>query len=198
MRTLSVDLAARFSAWQVRDGREVLAEGDSRELTAFGLGKKIRRVADEFQPDAVLIEDLAPMMTHQIDRPLRLQGVIATYCHPWVANDTLRMVQPQAWQQFFPGVGRAPNDVPKSQKDAWREERARQYAENLGYAPPDLVAQYVATLPEGARVLVKHTKPLKKNMTDYVDAFLIGEWAHHLGSIDAIRAVPRGVNPFLI
>lgn len=197
-----MDLAARFSAWQVRDGSEVLAEGDSRELSAFGLGKKIRRVADEYTVDIVLVEDLAPMMTHQIDRPLRLQGIVAMCCHPFVAGDTLRMVQPQAWQKFFPGVGRAPNDVPKAQKDAWREERARQYAAELGYTPPDLVAEHVAAkrLAEGekARILVKDTKPLAKNMTDYVDAFLIGEWAHRVGFETLVHRPPVGVNPFLI
>lgn len=200
MRILSVDLAATFSAWVVRDGREVLAEGDSGGQSAFGLARTLRSVADDHAIDLLMVETLAPMMTHQIDRPLRLQGIVALACHPYIANDTFRLIQPQTWQKEFPGVGRAPAEIPKAQKDRWRAERAAEHALNLGYEAPNLVGQYIAELKlregENAKVLKKHTNPLDKQRTDYVDAWLINEWCQRRTreQIDATQ----GVTPFLI
>ena len=197
MRTLCVDLASKFSAWQVRDGSEVLAEGDSRDLSAFALAKKIRQVADEFRPDVVLIEDVPPMVKFGLQPIFRLQGVIMLACHPWL--DVTLFINPQAWQKHFPGVGSIPRgiEVPKSQRDAWRAARAAEHALRLGYTPPDLVAEYVATLPAGAKVLKKHTNPLEKNVTDYVDAALMSIWAQGVGSITELRKI-TGIQPAFI
>jgi len=197
VRTLCVDLASKFSAWQLRDGSEVLAEGDSRGLTSFGLAKKIRQVADEHRPDVILIEDVPPMVKFHLQPIFRLQGVLALACHPWL--EVMLFINPQAWQKHFPGVGSIPRgtEVPKSQRDAWRAARAAEHALRLGYAPPDLVAQYVATLPLGTKVLKKHTNELEKSMTDYVDAALMSLWAQQVGSVAELRKLV-GIQPFFI
>ena len=77
----------------------------------------------------------------------------------------------------FPGVQTGPKGLSKSMKDKARIEAARQHAEDRGYTAPDLIAEYVQSLPPGTRVLKKHTGPLEKSMTDYVSAFLMSEWA---------------------
>ena len=187
-----MDLAAKYSAWQVRDGREVLAEGDSGAFSAFDFCKKIRAVADEHQPDVIIVEHVPPMVKYGLESIFRLQGVLMTYCHPWL--DRMLFLMPQTWQKTFPGVGVAPRDIPKGQRDSHRAERAREHAAARGYHPPDLVAAYVASLPSGAKALVKHTAPLSKAMTDYVDAFLMGEWAQAVGSIEELRKL-QGVQP---
>lgn len=187
-----MDLASKYSAWQVRDGREVLAEGDSGPLSAFDFCKKIRAVADEYQPDVIVVEHVPPMVKFGLESIFRLQGVLMAYCHPWL--DRMLFLMPQTWQKTFPGVGVAPREIPKAQRDAYRAERAREHAAARGYHPPDLVAAYVASLPPGARVLARDIKPLAKAMTDYVDAFLIGEWVQAVGSIDELRKL-QGVQP---
>lgn len=195
MRTLCVDLAAKFSAWQVRDGRQVDAEGDSRGMSAFEFAKKIRQVADVHQPDIIVVEHVPPNVQYGLESIFRLQGVLMAYCHPWL--DRMVFLMPQTWQKAFPGVGVAPRDIPKGQRDAYRQERAREHAAARGYHPPDLVGEYIASLPEGARPLKKNLTPLAKNMTDYVDAFLIGEWVQANGTVEELRRL-QGVQPPII
>jgi hypothetical protein len=199
MRALVGDLAATFSAFQIRDGSQVLVEWDTRGETPFGTAKKIRRMADEYAVDLILLETVPQRVKFHIDRIFRLQGIIFAYLHPYFEGDRIFLVFPQTWQKHYPGVGSIPKgvDVPKAHRDAWRAEEARKHALARGYAPPDLVEQYIASLPEGARVLKKHTDPLAKSMTDYVDAFLIGDWLYSIGTVDELRRT-TGVQPPMI
>ena len=78
----------------------------------------------------------------------------------------------------FPGTQQAiTKGLSKAAADKERIETARIHAERLGYTPPDLVSEYVASLPTGTRVLKKNTAILEKSMTDYVSAFLMSEFS---------------------
>ena len=197
-----VDLASKASAVQLRDvaGGEVLDQFDSRNQSPFEFAARIARVARRPDCELTLIEDLPYGITSQAQtKPVtRFQGVIMAYCHPVIEN--VLWVNPSTWMASFPGVQRAPKGLTKSQADKARIEAARVHAERLGYHPPDLVAEYAASLPEGEKVLVKHTAPLAKTMTDYVSAFLIGEWALPLyrdGGREALITT-SGVQPSMI
>jgi hypothetical protein len=199
MRVLTVDLASKFSAVNVRDSqRGVLCEFDSSGKSAFEFAVAIAKAAEEFQPDLILIEDVPYGISSQamVKPVLRLQGVLLLALHRWVSKTLF--VNPSTWQKEYPGVARAPKGLSKAQAEASRIEAARVAAAERGYAPPDLVAAYVASLPDGAKVLKKHTNPLVKQMTDYVDAFLMADWAINLGSFEAVASQPSGVQPVFI
>lgn len=187
MRSLCVDLAAKFSAAMVVDGSEVLTQFDSRGLSAFDLWKKIRHVADEYEVDFIGVEDVPIAAKWQVERAFRLQGIGFAICWPYL--ERLILIQPNAWQKHWPGTGSVPKavkaELPKSKWDAWREENMRLAALSLGYEPPDLVGQFAAAkrLAEGekVRILVKDTKILAKSMTDYVAARLISDFCQKRG-----------------
>lgn len=107
--------------------------------------------------------------------------------HPWL--DRMLFLNPSTWQKEFPGVARG------DAKD--RILAAASHAEQRGYLPPDLIADYIATLPEGAKVLKKNTNPLAKVQTDYIDAFLISEWVLSHETPESIRGL-TGVQPATI
>lgn len=198
MIVLTVDLASKFSACNVSDGGGVLCEFDSAGLSAFEFAKKIRDAAVKFNVDLILIEDVPYGISSQamVKPVLRLQGVVITVLHLHLHK--ILFVNPSTWQKAYPGVATAPKGTPKNQRDFVRSEAARLAALERGYTPPDLVARYVASLPEGTRVLKKHTNPLVKSMTDYVDAFLMNDWAQRLGSFEAVASQPSGVQPVFI
>jgi hypothetical protein len=194
---LSVDLASQFSAAMVTDERrEVHWQGDSGGVSSVEWARTLARVAMVYDVEIVLIEDVpySVMGQGQTKGIFRLQGIIMAMMHK--IGDRVLWINPQEWQKTFPGVGTAPKEIPKgAARLAYRVEAARVHALNLGYTPPDLIAQYVASLPEGTRVLKKFTNPLAKTMTDYVDAYLISHWAweHH----NTIRSF-KGVQPSVI
>lgn len=197
-----VDLASKASAGQLRsvDGGEILDQFDSRNKSAFEFAAEIARRARRDDCELTLIEDLPYGITSQAQtKPVtRLQGAVMAYCHPVL--DNVLWVNPSSWMSMFPGVQRAPKGLTKSQSDKARIEAARQHAEDRGYAPPDLVAEYAASLPPGTKVLAKHTTPLLKTQTDYVSAFLIGEWALSIlreGGREALLKT-SGVQPSMI
>lgn len=203
MIVLTVDLASKFSAVCVRSTfaahpSGVLCEFDSSGVSAFLFAKKIADAVAEYQPHLILIEDVPYGISSQamVKPVLRLQGILLLALHRHIGK--ILFVNPSTWQKEFPGVARAPKGLTKAQAEASRIEAARVAAEKAGYAPPDLVAQYVASLPEGAKVLKKNTNPLVKQMTDFVDAFLMSEWAISLGSFEAIANQPSGVQPPMI
>lgn len=169
---LAVDLAAKYSAWMVRDSDgKVLLEADSRELSATDTVEAIVSVAVEFNPSLILIEDVPYGIGSQAQtKPVtRLQGMLI---YKLVTTSKVKgevyFINPSSWQKFFPGVARGPA--------ADRVESARIHAKRLGYTPPDLVQHHIDALPEGAKVLKKHTNVLAKVMTDYIDAFLMTEF----------------------
>jgi hypothetical protein len=179
---ITVDLASKFSAVNVRNQwGEVVCEFDSGGLTAFEFADRILNAVLKYKPELVLVEDVPYGISSQaMTKPvLRLQGIIIHTLRNYL--DITFFLNPSTWQKKYPGVGTAPRTIPKKDRDAYRIEAARAHAEGLGYTPPDLVAQYVASLPEGTRVLKKNTNPLAKSMTDYVDAFLMSDWAYGIG-----------------
>lgn len=185
MRILTVDLASKFSAYMVTEpGGQVIVQGDSRDETAFSFVAVLRQAADGC--DLVIVEDVPYGISNQsmVKPVLRLQGALLHAFSDIL--DTVVFVNPSTWQRKYPGVARGDK--------ADREEAARSHAEDLGYAPPDLVQEHIDGLPEGAKVLKKHTNPLKKAMTDYVDAFLMSDWARSFPSVDDLRA-QSGVQP---
>lgn len=178
MRILAVDLASKFSAACIRDaGSEVLWEGNSSEKSSFQFIATLARKAIEFEVTLVIIEDVPYSISSQAQtKPIhRLQGVVMALMHKHLS--CMVFLNPGTWQNTFPGVARAPKGLSKPEGARYRVEAARKHAENYGYTAPPLVADYVASLPEGTRVLVKNTAPLEKQMTDHVDAFLITQWA---------------------
>lgn len=197
-----VDLAAKFSAGQLRglDG-EVLDQFDSRDKSHFSFAAEIARNARREDCQLTLIEDVPynPNYTQAMVKPvLRYQGVIMAYCHPVL--ERVLWISPSCWMGMFPGVQRAPKGLTKAKADQFRIEAAANHARERGYTPPDLVAEYAASLPEGKKLLKKDTAPLTKSMTDYVSAFLMGEWGLELfndGGQEAFMTVP-GVQPSVI
>lgn len=195
---VTVDLASKFSAVMVRDsGGQVREQWDSNGLSAFQLATKLGNTIKRWKPEIVIIEDVPYGISSQaqVKPVLRLQGILIAVLHEWL--DIIVFLNPSTWQGAFPGVGRAPKGMKGKAADVYRIEKAREHAERLGYTAPDLVTEYVASLPEGTRVLKKHTDPLEKIMTDYVDAFLMSEWVRSFESYDAVRAL-QGVQAVFI
>jgi hypothetical protein len=185
MITLGVDLAARFSAGCVTDSGQVLFEFGSADDTAFSFAEKIMRTAVDYHVDRTILEDVPPGVKFGLKPIYRLQGLVMhALAHDGLDStgllDRTLFVQPRPWQNFYPGVARG--------AEAERIEAARVAAEKIGYAPPPLVDEYIATVPEGKRPLVKYLKPLAKQMTDYIDARLICDWADQFDSLEAIEA----------
>lgn len=190
MFVLAVDLAAKFSAVNVQDDSgKVYLEFDSSGLSAFQLGRRILEAVEDYKVDLILIEDVPYGISSQamVKPVLRLQGILITILHRYL--DRVVFVNPSTWQKTYPGVARG--------KSEDRVEAARQAALALGYSPPDLVAQHIASLPEGAKVLKKHTNPLAKSMTDYIDAFLMVRWAFTFETQEEFLA-QSGVQPVFI
>lgn len=201
MRILSVDLAAKYSAAMVTDhDRQVHTQFDSLEMSSFAFARELRRAADHHEVGMILIEDVPYGITGQgqVKSPLRLQGVVALALHPYIGTQ-LHMVNPSTWQGTFPGVARAPKGVSKVDGAKARLDAAATAALGSGYTPPNLVGQYEDEIRardgDKARVLKKHTAPLAKVQTDYVDAWLMAEWARRLDY--EISGLP-GVQPFLL
>lgn len=204
MIVLTVDLAAKFSACCVGDGNEVLREFDSRKLTPLNFAKAIRLAAVKYQVDVIVIEDVPYGISNQAmtKAVTRLQGwIMRELTEAEGLLDITVFLNPSTWQRDYPGVANVPRDIgkgmTKTQKDNYRIEAARAHAAERGYAPPNLVAQFTADQPAGARILKKDTAPLIKNMTDYIDAFLMKEWALKFESVESLLKVP-GVQPALL
>lgn len=187
---VTVDLASKFSAVMVRDlGGEVREQWDSNGLSAFQFATKLGNTVKRWRPDLIVIEDVPYGISSQamIKPVLRLQGILIAVLHEWLHVTVF--LNPSTWQGKFPGVGRAPKGMKGKAADDYRIEQARAHAEAAGYTAPDLIGQYVTTLPEGTKVLKKHTDPLAKIMTDYVDAFLMSEWVRSFDSYDTVRSL---------
>lgn len=177
---LSIDLAAKFSAAVLRDSTgKVRWQGDSRKdspvVWVQRLGHVVALAKDEDEDILVLVEDVPYGISNQamVKPVLRLQGMLILELihfsvYPYFIN-------PSTWQSDYPGVGRAPKGLSKADALKYRVEKAAEYARELGYEPPDLVAEWQTENPD-LRPLKKYTNPLEKGMTDYVDAFLMNDW----------------------
>ena len=188
---LSVDLAAKLSAVVQRGaGGEVLHQFDSRNKSALAFCKEVAEAATH--SDIVVVEDVPYGVSSQamVKPVLRLQGALIAYCIARGVADRLVFMSPSVWMKDYPGVQLAPKGYSKAAADAYRIEQARMYAEQLGYTPPDLVAdweQHCAVV--GKKVLKKDTNVLAKSMTDYVSAWLMSEFARPL-TRDEMLAIP--------
>lgn len=174
---LSVDLAAKLSAVIQRGpGGEVLAQFDSRNKTASVFCKQVAHLADK--SDLIVVEDVPYGIKQQsmIKPVLRLQGGLLLYLDVLKAVERTIFMSPSVWMKPFPGIQYAPKNLTKAEGDKYRIDQAAHYAREAGYEPPDLVAEYVASLPEGKKPLKKDTNVLAKSMTDYVSAFLMSEF----------------------
>lgn len=181
-RVLSVDLAARYSAACVLDDNGLVDwQGNSGHWATVGWAEVLAGLASAFSVDLILVEDVPYGISSQkmVKDVLRLQGMlIATLWREGLLDKTL-WINPATWQRQYPGVARGkPED---------RIEAARVAAAQLDYVAPDLVKPYLDSVPEGKRPLQKFIKPLEKQMTDHVDAFLIGRWAQLYGGMQELK-----------
>lgn len=185
---LTVDLASKFSAAVLRDfDGEVRWQGDSFNLSPKEWVKRLGQVVKASSPAHILVEDVPYGISSQaMTKPVtRLQGMLMHEL-----DQDIYFINPATWQKDYPGVGRAPKGLTKTEAAKYRIEKASEYASQLGYEPPNLVQQYIDSLPEGAKILKKFTNPLEKNMTDYVDAFLMNDWlARHVDEYTEISGV---------
>ena len=190
---LTVDLASKYSAAILRDSDgKVYHQFDSGGQSALHFADQVASAEKFYDPEVVLIEDVPYGISSQsMTKPvLRLQGAII---HAMATElDKVLWINPSTWQKAYPGVGTAPKGMAKAAGAAFRIQAALDHAERLGYTPPDLVAAYIESLPEGTKVLKKHTSPLEKTMTDYVDAFLMNHWAHeHIETLFDMTGVQK-------
>lgn len=175
---LGVDLAARFSAGIVlgRDG-EIHLQFDSWGRAQTETAMLIAEFAKAMEPDLILIEDVPYGISKQfmVKPVLRLQGMVITELTRAGMEDRTLFVAPATWQRDQ-GVWKAsPSAV-------------AEVATGKGYTPPDLLAVHASSIPpkaqrgaegaaEQAKARTKALSTLRKATTDYVDAFLICDWA---------------------
>lgn len=191
---LTVDLASKFSAAILRDASgKVLWQADSGSFTAQEWVDKLAKLVCAIAPRHdlhILVEDVPYGISNQamVKPVLRLQGMLI---HA-LGNAEYYFINPSTWQKDYPGVARAPKEITsKAAKDAYRIGAAAEHALNLGYTPPDLVAQWQEENPD-LKPLKKYTNPLEKAMTDYVDAFLMNDWlvrhVHEYKTLTGVQA----------
>lgn len=194
---LTVDLASKFTAAMVTDEAGVVhREWDSRDLSHFAFSESLRQAVVQYDPAHVLIEDVpySNKFTQAMTKAVtRFQGIIIRDLADHL--DRVRFINPSTWQKDYPGVGSAPKGLKGAAAEKSRIEAAAAAARDRGYTPPDLVALFTEAQAPGTRILKKHTASLTKNMTDYVDAFLMSDWLrNHQSELDGIS----GVQPVMI
>lgn len=172
----SVDLAAVASASVVLDDGVVVDQLDSYGQRE---GEFIRRLTapwkDRQPPDILVVEDIPHGVSFGTSskKASRLQGRIADQLDALGRLDSLLFVPPALWQRHM-GVWRM---GPKGAKD-----KAAEY----GYHAPDLMDGRYPIPPKGAgdpakaKARSKVLTSLNKAKTDYVDAFLIAQWAQEI------------------
>lgn len=190
---LTVDLASKFSAAVLCDDRgKVRWQGDSAGLSAFQWADKIAELAHDVsyaEDTHLLIEDVPYGISNQamVKPVLRLQGVLL---HALQGTPSY-FINPSTWQKDYPGVGRAPAGMSKTEGAKFRIEKAAEYAKALGYEAPDLIAEWQIKNPT-LKPLKKYTAPLEKARTDYTDAFLMNDWlrrhVHDYTTLSGVQA----------
>lgn len=190
----SIDLAARFSASCVLGpgGSAVIEECGSLGLDGLALTQtkfidRVLRVFERSWPDFLVVEDVPHQMRFDsgTKNTCRLQGALMERLGAKLGTAQLSkvlMVPPALWQRHFTGVWRA--------GEVGAATCAR---EQYGYEPPDLHELYkalYADLHYKERQDVR--SGLKKQVTDYVDAFLMAKWAQEIyvkqGNLDVKSA----------
>lgn len=189
---LSVDLASQFSAAVLRGaGGEVRHQFDSRDKTALRFCQEVS--TDAVVADIIVIEDVPYGISNQnmIKPALRLQGAMCAYLTAKNALDRTVFMSPNVWMKDFPGVAHSTTKgLSKAASDQERIDTAAFHAQQAGYTPPDLVAEYTALCAQtGKKILKKDTNPLVKSMTDYVSAWLMSEFTRRF-TLTELRVMP--------
>lgn len=188
---LAVDLARKFSAAMVVDlsGR-VHCEFDSLGITPIEFAEQCAQTALDYEVTEAIYEDVPYGISGQGQTKgiFRYQGVIIDEMAKVDLLDLTWFLNPSTWQNTFEGVARAPKGMTKADGERARYAAARGHALALGYEPPPLIQNYIDSLPEGTRVLKKHTDPLAKSETDYIDARLIAAWAYSFEDPEELHA----------
>lgn len=205
MNIVTLDLAAKFSAAAVLDEHGTVTERwDSFDISPIGFIEKTVGWVLKRDAQLFLVEDLPPHVPpSQVTTTVcRLQGAFILEAAKVGILERMLFVQPDTWQQHFPGVGKGwhPKVDKQPRTRITPEERyaaARAAAEDCGYIPPMLAAEYVLDrATDGQRVLKSKIKELEKQETDHIDAFLMGRWVLDLGE-DAIRQLRTVTEPSL-
>lgn len=163
---LAVDLAARFSAAIVRDyNGEIHCEADTLGRDSREAAKMFADIGQTFGVDLILVEDVPYGISKQfmVKPVLRLQGRVIQAIEDRGLPAPL-FVAPATWQRAM-GVWRV------------KPEETAAVAAERGYRPPDLFEVHAAEIPEKGPERTKIRTLLRKATTDYVDAWLISEWA---------------------
>jgi len=202
MQSLTVDFAAKFSAVCYAADGEVHREFDSGNMSMIDFVERLANIAkfinDRHPLDVILVEDVPYHEKNHVKNIFRAQGILILRFAQYELLDKVLWINPSTWQKEFAGVARAPKGVTGAAGQRARVEAARLAALELGYTAPPLVQDYIDSLPEGTKVLKKNTDPLAKQMTDYVDAFLMHDWLRRFdGDLDRLRATV-GVQPTLL
>lgn len=149
-------------------------------------------VQSAMDSDIIVIEDVPYGITSQamVKPVIRLQGFLIGRLIEMQCAERTVFMSPSVWMKDYPGVQHSSTKgLSKAAADKERIETAASHAERAGYVPPDLVAAYVSSLPEGAKVLKKNTNILEKSMTDYVSAWLMSEYAR-TRTLEELLALP--------
>jgi hypothetical protein len=169
-RIVTVDLASRFSAGMLmeRGGQVPLSQFDSWGKSSFATADDIGRLGSDPEVDLILLEDLPHGLQGmmQIKPPSTFQGIVIRTLGDLGILDKVLWVNPATWQRPMGVFGK---NTPSAIEVA---------KEQFDYEVPDLVAIHDADLeaapkgPERNKIRAK----LRKNMTDYADAFLMAKW----------------------
>lgn len=160
---VSLDLAAKFSALAHMEEGRVVYQSHSWQKSE---DEWIDEIVKPFYcltipPIGLFIEDIPHAVGFRklVKHVCQLQGRIVQQMANVGAEDKIVFVPPQLWQMYFPGVYRG------------KALGASKAAEALGYTPPQLLIPGLHG---------KDRADARKTMTDHVDAFLIGTWAHDM------------------
>jgi len=187
VKILAVDLAAKFSAGIALDrGREVHLQFDTWGRTQVGTALLIADVAATLSPDLILVEDVPYGISKQfmIKPVLRLQGMVIQELTRSGFEDRTLFIAPNTWKS---GLGLP---VRGAKPPVFAEAAAK-----AGYTPPDLLEVHAADVPAKGPERTKIRGLLRKAATDYVDAYLIGEWA--VGRSEEQIRTTQGVQPIV-
>jgi hypothetical protein len=171
---LTLDWAAKFTAGMVRDHSGLVQhQFDSWGKDIFEFSEEVATIAAEFDVVRVVIEDVPYGIKSQfmVKPVLRAQGVLMDELNRVDMLERSFFLPPAEWQRFF-GIFKG---GPKA-----AEEKARELGYTSAYRP-DLLIDYAGDIPEKGPARSKVRAQLKKAMTDYDDAFLIGQWTLDVG-----------------
>lgn len=156
MRVLSVDLAAKMSAFCMLEYDEILQQGHSWGSSEDTFVDSLVGIATIFRPDHILLEDLPHGVKFMgITKAVcRLQGRIGDRLFHARLRDRALFVPPTTWKAHYGLNGKG------------SAERVLPAAEALGYVPPLDYTTYHGPDRTAAR----------KARTDYAAAYLLGRW----------------------